>query len=171
MAFRLGMRAAVAAGADIVVHVDADGQYLPSDLRPLMIPVIRGDQDLIIGNRLRSKPACMTGCRYVQNSLLSKVVSILAGCQIPDSQCGFRVLSREVAECDTLTNNFTYTQDQCLEVARRGFRIGSVPIGFVARQQGRSRLVKSAWNYGRRVAPTLHRRVAIRRGTYVDFTN
>src|SRR5438876_10410188 len=50
-AFRTGRDHALAAGADFLVHMDSDGQVLPSEIPLVFEPVRRGEADLALGSR------------------------------------------------------------------------------------------------------------------------
>ena len=50
-AFMAGLDAAVKRGADYIVNTDADNQYAGSEIPKLMAPLLRGEADIVIGNR------------------------------------------------------------------------------------------------------------------------
>ena len=50
-AFRSGIDAALAAGADIIVNTDADGQYVGEDIAKIVAPIIDGRADIVVGDR------------------------------------------------------------------------------------------------------------------------
>lgn len=50
-AFRTGIDTALAAGADIIVNTDADGQYEGADIAALVQPILHGEADIVIGDR------------------------------------------------------------------------------------------------------------------------
>ncbi|MBA4355924.1 MAG: glycosyl transferase, partial [Novosphingobium sp.] len=50
-AFQSGLDAALAAGADIIVNTDADGQYVGEDIAKLVAPVVANEADIVIGDR------------------------------------------------------------------------------------------------------------------------
>lgn len=148
-ASRVGVQAALDRGCDLILHVDADNQYSAHDLITMIDAI--GTSDLVIGNRLWTRQS-MTRRRYEMNRLASKLVSRALKARIPDTQSGFRLFTREVAEVHVhLAGTFTYTQEQCIEVARRGGRIASVPVRFDPRVNGRSRLARFAAVYAVRV--------------------
>jgi len=45
------MNEAMAMGADIIVNIDADGQYDASEIRDLIEPIIKNKADMVLGNR------------------------------------------------------------------------------------------------------------------------
>src|SRR3546814_18280168 len=50
-AFRSGIDAALAAGADIIVNTDADGQYVGEDIARIVAPILDGRADIVVGDR------------------------------------------------------------------------------------------------------------------------
>ena len=74
-------------------------------------------------------PKGMPWIRRATNRLMSWMLSSLAGQWIPDSQCGYRAMKREVLEkMELRTTRFEIESEILLEAARRGYRIGSIPI-------------------------------------------
>src|SRR5258705_7278792 len=51
-AFMAGLDASLKLGADIVVNTDADNQYKASDIPKLIAPILRGDADMVVGDRV-----------------------------------------------------------------------------------------------------------------------
>lgn len=153
-AFRAGLAEVLRLGISLVVHADADGQYAPEDLASLLRAKASG-ADLVVGNRLASRPDGMTRVRYWGNTILSRFISLLAGVRIPDSQSGFRIFDLRVAEEVVIAGNFTYTQEQLVKAARCGYVIKSIPVTFRPREHGVSRLVTSTSMYVVRLVPVL----------------
>lgn len=50
-AFKAGLDACIRLGADIIVNTDADNQYVSADIPKLIEPIIKGDAELVIGDR------------------------------------------------------------------------------------------------------------------------
>src|SRR5437868_13791587 len=50
-AFQAGLDASLKLGADVIVNTDADNQYYGGDIRKLVEPIIRGDADMVVGDR------------------------------------------------------------------------------------------------------------------------
>ena len=111
-----------------LVMMDADGQHDPGDLEAFVRALNENKHEVIVGNRMRD-PKGMPWIRRATNRLMSWMLSSLAGQWIPDSQCGYRAMKREVLEKMELhTTRFEIESEILLEAARRGYRIGSIPI-------------------------------------------
>src|ERR1700739_156512 len=50
-AFQAGLHAGLKLGADVIVNTDADNQYEGSDIPKLVAPILRGEADMVIGDR------------------------------------------------------------------------------------------------------------------------
>lgn len=111
-----------------VVMMDADGQHDPSELRLFLEALGGGRAGLIVGNRMAS-PGDMPFSRRMVNRLMSWAISLMTRQSIPDSQCGYRAISRQALEKINLrTDRFETESEMLLEVSRLGYPIVSVPI-------------------------------------------
>jgi len=127
-ALRSGFAFAVAAGYDAVVTMDSDGQHGPEDLTPLLEAAARSGAGVIVGDRM-SSGASMPLARRWTNRVMSCLVSALTRQRIPDSQCGLRLIRRDVLEAVRLrTRRFEIESELLLAAARAGWTIDSVPI-------------------------------------------
>lgn len=125
-ALRAGMNAALSSGAEFVVTIDGDGQHSPGSL-PAMLAAAR-TSDIVIGTRRRAGTR-MPLQRRVSNWLSSRVVSLLSGCPVDDSQSGYRVIHRDVLlTVDPRGERFELETDFLVRAGRAGFRITSVPV-------------------------------------------
>jgi glycosyltransferase involved in cell wall biosynthesis len=55
-AFSAGLKASLAAGADIIVNTDADNQYCAEDIPKLIEPILAGRAEIVVGNRFIERP-------------------------------------------------------------------------------------------------------------------
>ncbi len=141
-AFQTGIDAALAAGADIIVNTDADGQYAGEDIALLVAPVVAGEADIVVGDRGTSNNAYFGPLKRRLQRLGSAVVGRLSGTDIPDAVSGFRAISRDAAQRITITTEFSFTTDMLIQAGKKRLRILSVPIR-TNRTERPSRLFKS----------------------------
>ena len=127
-AFQSGLDACLAAGADIIVNTDADGQYEGADIALLVQPILRGEADIVIGDRGVDKNAHFGPFKRRLQRLGSTVVRRLSGTDITDAVSGFRAISREAAQRITITTEFSYTTDMLIQAGRKRMAIASVPV-------------------------------------------
>ena len=141
-AFQNGLEAALAAGADIIVNTDADGQYKGEDIAALVAPIVAGDADIVIGDRQVGANEHFKPHKRALQRVGSTVVRKLSGTDITDAVSGFRAFTREVAERINITTEFSYTTDMLIQAGRKRLAIVSVPIRTNATPRP-SRLFKS----------------------------
>jgi len=125
--FKIELENCLKLKADIIVHTDADGQYLPQYL-PHLIKKIEEGYDLVLGSRFRGKIRGMPLTKKLGNKVFAKVISSLTKLKITDSTTGFRAFTKEVARDIKFINTFTYTQEQIIKAAKQKFKIVEIPI-------------------------------------------
>ncbi len=113
---------------EAAIFMDSDGQHdaedLPSFLKALEDPKV----DLVIGNRM-SDPKGMPLIRRLTNVFMSAILSAAAGQSVPDTQCGYRAVRRQVLSRLSLqTTRFEIESEMILDAARTGARISSIPV-------------------------------------------
>jgi len=143
-AFRLEMRLAAKIKPEMIVHIDADGQYLASEI-PKLVREVRNGYDLVLGSRLTGYIESMPFTKKFFNKLAARVFSVLLKQRIDDVTTGFRAFTPEIAKLP-IRSNFTYTQEQLIRVCKLGYKIKNVPVSFLARE-GESRLMKHSADY------------------------
>ena len=127
-AFQSGLDAALAAGADIIVNTDADGQYEGADIARLVAPVIAHQADIVIGDRGVANNAHFGPFKRLLQHAGSSVVRRLSRTDVTDAVSGFRAISRAAAQRITITTEFSYTTDMLIQAGRKRLKIVSVPI-------------------------------------------
>jgi glycosyltransferase involved in cell wall biosynthesis len=154
-AFHSALAYALDQRADLLVSIDADGQFDPADIPALVAPVIAGEADFATASRFKD-PALtprMPRARRWGNRMMSRLVSSLTGQRLHDVSCGMRCYSRAAALQLYPVARFTYTQEVFLNLVSRQLRIVEVPIRVRGeREFGRSRVAASLWRYGLRTA-------------------
>lgn len=141
--FRTEMEECLKLNADIIVHTDADGQYLAQDI-PKLVKEVENGYDLVLGSRFKGKIEDMPLIKRLGNKTFSRIISKITQIRISDSQTGLRAFTKEVARKINLTSNYTYTQEQIIKAVRNKFKIKEIPIYFAKRRDGtKSRLIKN----------------------------
>jgi glycosyltransferase involved in cell wall biosynthesis len=117
---------------DFVIILDADGQHRPEEIDRFIAAAVSADEPkLILGNRMNDISS-MPLVRRIVNRWMSQRISALCGQGIPDTQCGFRMLHRElIPELLGGAARFDYETEILIVASRKRFRIGSVPISTV----------------------------------------
>ena len=150
-AFVSGVSAALRAGADIIVSMDADGQFRGEDIARLIAPIREGRADVALcsrfadGNLIGDMPVA----KRVGNALLTGPSAGLPARRFTDVSCGFRAMSREAALRVDIHSDYEYIHESLLNWSR---------VGLTHRRSGAARAGRAA---GRRV-PDHEQRVALR---------
>jgi len=116
--------------------LDSDGQHLPEEIDRFIAAAASATQpSFFIGNRM-SDVAAMPFIRRVVNCYMSRRISRLCGQKIPDTQCGFRMLDRQlIPELLGGGDRYDYETEVLIIASRKGYRIESVPITTVYSDQ------------------------------------
>lgn len=127
-ALRTGFAYALRCRYDGVITMDSDGQHDPEEIPNLVRAGELQHAGIVLGNRMADGRS-MPPVRRWTNRIMSTVVSALARQRIPDSQCGFRFIRKEVLESIPLrTTRFELETELLLAAAARRWKIVSVPI-------------------------------------------
>ena len=127
-ALRTGLRRARELGCAWALLLDGDGQHAPEDIPAFLATMHAGHADLVIGNRMIS-PGAMPPVRRGTNRLMSAVLSALSGTQLPDTQCGFRLLRLAVWETLPLQcAHFEVESEMLLACLADGRRVEFIPV-------------------------------------------
>lgn len=128
VAFRTGMEAALEHGADIMVNTDADNQYPSKYIAELVQPVIRGEADVVIGNRQTWKVAHFSPVKKFFQWFGSAMVRRFTQSDVVDTVSGFRAYSKRSMLKLNVTTKFSYVLDTIMQSARKDLKMVSVDI-------------------------------------------
>ena len=129
-----GYRAAVEAGADIVVKLDGDGQMDPAKISELIEPIVDGNADYTKGNRFDSLVGLreMPGVRVLGNGALSLMSKISTGYwNITDPTNGFTAIHRDVLKAlplEMLSKRFFFESDMLFRLSILRAVVWDVPM-------------------------------------------
>jgi glycosyltransferase involved in cell wall biosynthesis len=154
------LRYGVDAGFDLIVTVDADGQFDSADIRTLIAPLIADEADFVSASRFvdPSLEPEMSSLKRWGNRMMARLVSRLAGQTFRDVSCGMRAYSRKAALSLHPIGRFTYTQEVFLNLAFKHLRIVEVPVAVRGeREHGESRVASNLWRYGLRTLGIIFR--------------
>lgn len=149
-AFAAGLDASLDAGADIVVNFDADGQYRAADIPALIAPILRGEADIVIGERV-NRHLIENRLKRALGIIGNRVVRLAAGLDVPDAASGFRAVSRSTACRLTTFNRFSYTTEMLIQAGHQGMTARFVPVT-VNPPARPSRLMRNIFEYVWRTA-------------------
>ena len=149
---KVGLGAAYLAGFDwglhrdyeLLVEMDADGSHQPEQLPALLDRI--DDADLVIGARWVSGGSVVNWPKY--REMLSRGANTYArialGMPVHDSTAGFRVFRRRTLEgidlAEVRSQGYCFQIDLTRRSLAAGFRVAEVPITFVERELGQSKM-------------------------------
>jgi glycosyltransferase involved in cell wall biosynthesis len=155
-AFQAGLDAGLKLGADVIVNTDADNQYEGSDVPKLVAPILRGEADMVIGDRQVDTNQNFSRSKRRLQRLGSWVVRQASSTEIPDTTSGFRAYNREAALQMQAVSKFTYTLETIIQAGKLLVAVDHVPVRTNPRTR-ESRLFPSMTSYIRRNALSIFR--------------
>jgi dolichol-phosphate mannosyltransferase len=144
-AYVAGFRRALAEGAELVLEMDCDFSHDPADV-PRLIAAAEEGADLVLGSRyvpgggtenwgLLRRVVSRGGCLYAQ---------VLLGVRVRDLTGGFKCFRRralEAIDLDALSaHGYAFQIETTYRVLRAGLRVREIPIRFVERRAGSSKM-------------------------------
>jgi len=122
------------ASGDILLFIDGDDSYDPSDIPKVIGPILEGKADVSLGTRFHSKPEGMTAMRYVGNLAINSIFSTLFGKRVTDSQTGLKAMTRCAYEkLDLKEDGMTFSTEVLLKSLERKLRVREVQVGYKTR--------------------------------------
>jgi glycosyltransferase involved in cell wall biosynthesis len=155
-AFAAGIDASLKRGADFIVNTDADNQYPGGQIPALLEPLLKGEADIVIGDRNIAEVRHMSWRKRQLQRLGSWVVRQVSSTAVPDTTSGFRAYTRDAALRMTIVSEFSYTLESIIQAGKKRMAIAHVPIETNPRTR-QSRLFDSVFSYIKRSAATIVR--------------
>ncbi|MEM4449685.1 MAG: polyprenol monophosphomannose synthase [Nitrososphaerota archaeon] len=132
---------------EAVVEMDADGSHDSHALPQLVAPILRGEFDVVVGSRYVGWGRWSGETRG--RELISRGANFLArictGVKVKDLTSGYRAISARILrlvidDLKAASRGYTFQVESLVEYANRGARIKEVPIIFLPRRKGKSKL-------------------------------
>jgi glycosyltransferase involved in cell wall biosynthesis len=146
--FRTSTEKALHNGADIMVNIDADGQFNPADIVKLIGPILSGEVDMVSADRFSQSTAVnIPWEKSMLNRLAAWLIGKFMNTKIRDLTCGFRAYSREALLRLNLPGEFTYTQEVIIDLLGKNLKIKWIPVEVKYFHGRKSRVVRSVYKY------------------------
>ncbi len=146
-AYLTGFRWALARGYEYVFEMDADFSHDPGHL-PQFLAAIR-DCDLVLGSRYRDGRVTVVNwpmTRLLLSYCANIYARVVTGLELGDATGGFKCFRRAVLESIPLdevrSNGYAFQIEMSFRAVRKNFRISEIPIVFVDRTDGQSKMSK-----------------------------
>ena len=138
-ASRLGYDVLTKYDVPIGVTMDADGQHRPGDIEKIVRPVLEDKYDLVIGSRVLGNREGGTALRNLGVILFTKIINMLTGVRLTDCSSGFKAFDICSMKELVLREDQFQSAEVIIEAAKKGLRIGEVPITIAPRNHGQSK--------------------------------
>ena len=128
--------------ADIMVFLDGDYSFAPSDLPSLLTPINENRADLVLGSRALGHivPGAMPPHQRFGNQMVSRLMNILYGLSITDLGPYRAIRSSLLMQLDMQEMTFGWSTEMIVKASHHGARIVEVPVGYHPRRFGRSKV-------------------------------
>ena len=115
-------------GADVIVTIDGDGQFLAEQIPSLFQPILENSYDVVIGNRF-SDDEEMPSYRKIGNKMLDRITKLAADLPFSDTQSGFRSYSKKaIQSIDFSTSGFGVDSEILIDAVDKGLRITETKV-------------------------------------------
>lgn len=127
------------AGADYVIHFDADGQFDVRDIAPALVQLTKSGADILLGSRFLGQPSKVPWFkRYVLFPLGRFVNRLSGGIKASDAHNGFRILNRRALDSISITyDGMAHATEILAQIRRGGLRHVEYPVKVVYHEYGR----------------------------------
>ncbi|MBN2047716.1 MAG: glycosyltransferase family 2 protein [Anaerolineaceae bacterium] len=157
-AFQTALGHALKEKVDILVSIDADGQFNPEDIPALIAPILDDSAVMVTGNRFNyGRPDYMSKIKYRGNMVVSRLIRSISNNNLSDVSCGFRAYSREALLHLNLFGEFTYTHETILDLANKHLPLAEVPVDIRYFPDRKSRVADSIISYALRSSKIIFR--------------
>jgi glycosyltransferase involved in cell wall biosynthesis len=147
-AFKTAVESALANSADIMVNIDADGQFPATDIPKFTELIVKNKADMVVASRFGIKSAKnMPWIKSFLNRFAAKVIGKFLRHPIDDLTCGFRALSRETMLRLNLSYRFTYTQETIIDAISKNLVVKWIPVEVKYFDDRKSKVVKSVGKF------------------------
>jgi glycosyltransferase involved in cell wall biosynthesis len=112
-----------------VVTLDGDWQHLPEELPDVVKPIIEGQADVVIGSRYLKHTSKVPFQRILGHAGFTRMINLLSGTRVTDSQSGFRAFSLDAVQQIKFTSRgFSVESEMQFVASDRALRVVEVPI-------------------------------------------
>jgi glycosyltransferase involved in cell wall biosynthesis len=126
-ALRLGYWLARTRGAQVIVTIDADGQYDASEIASVVRPILDGRADFVSGSRRLGNELTTDATRHAGVIVFGALITLLVRQRVTDPACGLRAMRSQVT-ADVVLEQAQYQASELqISAALHGYRLAEVP--------------------------------------------
>ncbi len=125
-------------GAEIIIHFDADGQFLAEEILSLIQPLIKNEVDIILGSRFLQKNTQMPWLKRKIIHPISRLINyFLTGLRLSDAHCGLRAMNRLAAEkIVILQDGMSHNTEIVAQIKKNNLRFKELPVSVIYKEFG-----------------------------------
>jgi glycosyltransferase involved in cell wall biosynthesis len=138
-ALRTGFAIAQTERSQVVVNIDADGQYKPEELDRLVKPIIEGKADFVLGSRFMGFYEETGSVRHLGVVFFSRMISLLTGVKVSDCTNGYRAIRVSELHKLNLREDRFNANEIILEALKHKLRFEQVPVSMMSRAAGETK--------------------------------
>jgi len=136
-ALQTGYKYALQRSAPLLIQMDADGQHDPSEIRALVVPILSGECDLVVGSRFLEDTGYRMGILRTLGRQLFRGLVRMVGLRVSDPTSGLQAMNLKVLE--VYAHDFFPTDypdvDVLLAAHRHGLRVAERPVHMAAEER------------------------------------
>ncbi len=123
---------------EYLVMIDGDGTYLPEEIDVVLEPVLAGQADHVIGDRLANfSPGAFTKLNLIGNKIINRMFGFIYGGLLKDILSGYRAFNKNAYKWIELdATGFEVETEITVECVKKDLRVVEVPITYLPRRKG-----------------------------------
>jgi dolichol-phosphate mannosyltransferase len=140
-ALRIGISLA---SGEIVLVQDGDLEYDPNDYAALVLPILRGEAEVVYGSRFGGAPHGMALKSWIANRILTAAANLLYGARLTDEATAYKAFRTPVLKQLRLQcQRFEFCPEVTAKLRRLGYVIHEEPISYNARGIGEGKKIRA----------------------------
>jgi len=137
-ALRTGTKFALRNGADIIVHMDSDGQHQAKDILPIIEPLAREEVDIVLGSRFLSNTSQIPWSKRAIIIPLARIINwLISGLWLTDAHNGWRAMTRKAASLINIQQDrMAHNTDIPVQIAKHNLKYKEVAVEIIYKKYG-----------------------------------
>jgi glycosyltransferase involved in cell wall biosynthesis len=133
------------AHGEIILIQDGDLEYDPNDYAAMVLPILRGEAEVVYGSRFRGAPHGMAWPNRIANHILTAAANLLYGQRLTDEATAYKAFRAAVLKQLPLQCvRFEFCPEVTAKLSRLGYKISEVPISYNARGIADGKKIRAA---------------------------